>query len=344
MTSVRILDIAAEAGVSRSLVSKVLSGRMGTSTVRPELASRIRSIARARGFVPNAAARSLHSGRQDAVAVFLSRHGTEGSALVERFLDGVSCELARSGRRMELQFFHDEDDFRRNCLPAAARARVDGVLFGGSPYFDLAPVIGEIVARGLPVVTVFGDPVAPAAPNAGVSQEAVGETAARHLLQSGSNRPLALVSPGFAERVGERRLAGFRAALAEAGVPLPDDRVIAIRRTYTPKPDVLAHVADLARRGAIDAVFCESDRGAALVLNALLAAGVRVPESVKILGVDDSPYCSFTALPLSSVSGREKERAAAGVRLLDEALAGGTPAAVLLAPSVVARATTSTAL
>ena len=61
MTSVRILDIAAEAGVSRSLVSKVLSGRMGTSTVRPELASRIRSIARARGFVPNAAARSTPS-------------------------------------------------------------------------------------------------------------------------------------------------------------------------------------------------------------------------------------------------------------------------------------------
>jgi len=61
MTSVRILDIAAEAGVSRSLVSKVLSGRMGTSTVRPELASRIRSIAQARGFVPNAAARSTPS-------------------------------------------------------------------------------------------------------------------------------------------------------------------------------------------------------------------------------------------------------------------------------------------
>ena len=112
MPSVRILDIASEAGVSRSLVSKVLSGRMGTSTVRPEvdvvtysnplfmsgameysstpaldwewsmakyeseLASRIRRIAQARGFVPNAAARSLHSGRQDCIAVFLSRHGT----------------------------------------------------------------------------------------------------------------------------------------------------------------------------------------------------------------------------------------------------------------------------
>lgn len=221
---IRISDIAAEAGVSRSLVSKVLSGRMGTSTVRPELAARIRSIARMRGFVPNAAARSLHSGRQDAVAVFLSRHGTEGSALVERFLDGVAGELARTGRRMELQFFHDEEDFRRNCLPAAVRSRVDGVLLGGSLYFDIAPAIAEIGARGLPVATTFGDPAAPGVPNASVSQEAVGEVAAKHLLARGCRRPLLLPSLGFSGRIGERRLAGFREALAAAGVRLLEKR------------------------------------------------------------------------------------------------------------------------
>ena len=340
MTSVRILDIAADAGVSRSLVSKVLSGRMGTSTVRPELAARIRSIARARGFVPNAAARSLHSGRQDAVAVFFSRHGTEGSALVERFLDGAARELSRTGRRMGLHFFHDEEEFRRECLPLAFRARVDGVLVGGTPYFDTAPALREVVGRGLPVATVFGDPVAPEIPNAGVSQEAVGEVAARHLLSRGCRRPLVLSSPGFAERIGERRLAGFRAAFAAAGAPVSEDRVVAIRRTYAPKADALARIVAAARRRRIDAVFCESDRGAALVLNALLAAGVRVPGSVKVLGVDDSPFCSFAALPLSSVSGREKERAADGVRLLDEAIGGGAPASVLQRPVVAAREST----
>lgn len=340
MTSVRILDIAAEAGVSRSLVSKVLSGRMGTSTVRPELASRIRSIAQARGFVPNAAARSLHSGRQDAVAVFLSRHGTEGSALLERFLDGASRELSRTGRRMGLQFFHDEDEFRRECLPLAFRARVDGVLVGGMPYFDIAPALLEVAGRGLPVATVFGDPVAPEIPNAGVSQEAVGEVAARHLLSRGCRRPLALTSPGFSARIGERRLAGFRAAMEAAGAPVPDERVIAIRRTYAPKADALARIVAAARRREIDAVFCESDRGAALVLNALAGAGVRVPGRVKVLGVDDSPFCTFAAVPLSSVSTREKERAAAGVRQLDEAIGGGAPDSLLQRPAIVAREST----
>ena len=156
--------------------------------------------------------------------MFLSRHGTEGSALLERFLDGASRELSRTGRRMGLQFFHDEDEFRRECLPLAFRARVDGVLVGGMPYFDIAPALLEVAGRGLPVATVFGDPVAPEIPNAGVSQEAVGEVAARHLLSRGCRRPLALTSPGFSARIGERRLAGFRAAMEAAGAPVPEER------------------------------------------------------------------------------------------------------------------------
>ena len=121
---------------------------------------------------------------------------------------------------------------------------------------------------------------------------------------------------------------------------MADDRVVAIRRTYVPNADALGAIVAAAKRRAVDAVFCESDRGAALVLNALLAAGIRVPEQVKVLGVDDSPFCSLTTIPLSSVSTHEAERAAAGVRLLDEAIAGGAPASILRRPTVAARETT----
>ena len=76
------------------------------------------------------------------------------------------------------------------------------------------------------------------------------------------------------------------------------------------------------------------------MLNALLAAGVRVPGQVKVLGVDDSPFCALASIPLSSVSTHETERAAAGVRLLDEAIAGGAPASILRRPAVAARDTT----
>ncbi len=124
---------------------------------------------------------------------------------------------------------------------------------------------------------------------------------------------------------------------------MPDDRVVAIHRTYVPNADALARIVAAAKSRAIDAVFCESDRGAALVLNALLGAGVRVPGQVKLLGVDDSPFCALTPIPLASVSTHERERAAEGVRLLDEAIAGGAPASILHRPAVAARESTAAA-
>ena len=111
-------------------------------------------------------------------------------------------------------------------------------------------------------------------------------------------------------------------------------------RTRARQASTLARIVAAARRREIDAVFCESDRGAALVLNALAGAGVRVPGRVKVLGVDDSPFCDYATAPLSSVSTREKERAAAGVRQLDEAIGGGAPDSLLQRPAVVAREST----
>ena len=147
---IRISDIAEDVGVSRSLVSKVLSGRMGRSTVRPELAAKIQSRARELGYVPNVSARALFSGRQSAIGVFISRHGQPGSGLVEAFIDGVADELAKSRQRMILQFFHDEAGFD-DCLAVAHLSVLDGVVVAGGLYFDILPKIRTIRERGVPV-------------------------------------------------------------------------------------------------------------------------------------------------------------------------------------------------
>ena len=131
---------------------------------------------------------------------------------------------------------------RRRPLPRGRR------LLGGSLYFDIAPAIAEIGARGLPVATTFGDPAAPGVPNASVSQEAVGEVAARHLLARGCRRPLLLPSLGFSGRIGERRLAGFREALAAAGVRLLDEAIAGRAPASTlARPVVVARASTRSR-------------------------------------------------------------------------------------------------
>ena len=83
-----------------------------------------------------------------------------------------------------------------------------------------------------------------------------------------------------------------------------------------------------------------SDAQAAVVLRVLLSRGVRVPEEVKVIGVDNSPYCELCPVPLTSVSGRDDYRAAAAVRLLLRQIDGGAPESVSVEPVVVAREST----
>ena len=333
---VRICDIASEVGVSCSLVSKVLCGRMGNSTVRPALAERIKSVAKLRGYVPNASAKALFSGRQNTVAVFVSRHGHPESDLTEKFIDGVVSELSKTNRRMLLQFFHDEEDFRANCMPAAVRAVTDGAVVGGFPYFDIRPMLEAVIENGLPVATAFSNPISTCIPNSGVSQEQVGYCAARHLIECGCRRPLFF---HVNEADGHLRLSGFRRMMAEAGLHFGGSQIYEIG-SFDSEEASVRMAAPLLSKMKYDGIAAESDSAAVLMMNAMLAAGIRIPENVRVLGIDDSPLCRFTMVPLSSISGRDQERGARAIRLLDKIGEGGEPENEELDPVVVPRAST----
>ena len=334
---IRISDIAEDVGVSRSLVSKVLSGRMGRSTVRPELAAKIQSRARELGYVPYVSARALFSGRQSAIGVFMSRHGQPGSGLVEAFIDGVADELAKSRQRMILQFFHDEAGFD-DCLAVAHLSVLDGVVVAGGLYFDILPKIRTIRERGVPVASMFDVPIAPDVSNAGIDQTEVGYVATRHLVECGCRRPafIRIARPEI-----NLRFAGYRRALDEAGIAFSQDRICTLRTYEIAK--LPAQIEALVRSGVpFDGIVAESDRQSATVLRTLLAAGIHVPRDVKVIGIDDSPVCGFTTIPLSSVSGQDRRRAALAVRLLIEEIDGKLPRHVLTPPIVSARESTAT--
>lgn len=333
---VRIADIAHDVGVSTALVSKVLSGRMGKSSVRPELARKIRDHAEALGYIPNSSARALVNGRQDVIGVFISRHGQPGSGLVEALIDGVSDELTRTRQRMILQFFHDEPDFDA-CLAVAHRSTMDGVVVGGAPYFDLAPKLHAIRARGVPVATMFDRPLADEIPNAGIDQTEVGRVATLHLIERGCRNPAFI---RIARPEGNLRFTGYRRALEEAGLPFRRELLCTLRSYEITK--LPAQIEELIRSGVpFDGVVAESDRQSSAVLRTLLAAGIRVPQAVKLIGVDDSPVCEFATVRLSSVSGQDRRRAALAVRLLQEILGGKPPRHCVTPPVVAARESTA---
>ena len=335
---VRISDIAADLGVSRSLVSKVLSGRMGKSSVRPDLAAKIHARAKHLGYVPSASAKALFSGRQNVIGVFISRHGQPGSGLTEALIDGIAAELVRTQQRMMLQFFHEEPDFDL-CMKLAHRSNLDGVVVAGAPYFNLLPKLQEILGRDIPVATMLDVPLSPRIPNVGIDQTEVGRLATLHLIEQGCRRPVFLRVSTMA--VPSLRFNGYRKALDESGIPYRPELVCKMS-SYEPK--VVPRLIDelLATGVPFDGVATESDLQSSAVLRALLSAGKQVPNDIKLIGIDDAPVCQYCVIPLSSVSGQDHKRAGLAVKLLNEVIDGSPVRNLVIPPIVMARESSTT--
>ncbi len=332
---VRISDIATRLGVSRSLVSKVLCGHMGKSSVRPELGQRIRDCAAELGYVPNAAARALFSGRQNAVGVFLLCDDPSAESLREMLVTGVVRALSQGERHIVLHFAHDPVTFRKG-IGILRQSLVDGVIVGGVDLAGVDNPIRQIAATGVPFVTAQDIPVSASIPNAGLSQRAVLQVAARHLLERGCRKPLYIHVPS---EVGNLRLEGFRSVLAEAGLPCAPNQVVSMPRFFGDDAALLQTLRSAIRDG-VDGIVARTDFDAALLLNGLHSAGIRVPEDVRLIGIGDLPLCQFSAVPPSSVSARDNERSVLAVRLLDELIATGSVRHLEVEPVAIVRKTT----
>ncbi len=122
-----------------------------------------------------------------------------------------------------------------------------------------------------------------------------GHEVGAHLLGRGRTELIYLGAPHLYPSTFER-LDGVRKALGRAGVELPDERVL-------PEDSAgLQSAIDLAVGGEINAVVCNSDRSAALLMREALNAGLRIPEQLAIAGFDDQPLARLLGVPLTTIA------------------------------------------
>lgn len=295
-------DIARALDVSPSLVSKVLNRRLrGRSSASKQKVQAIFDKARELDYQKNAMATALVKGRQDAMAVYVHEHGVEGSEITSRTIKGVAAATARLGQRLMLHYYSTPEEFAR-LIPMAHRSNVDGLILVGIAISRSADALDQLLRRQLPVVTVYDRQVHPGFPNVGLDQSRLSAAAVRHLIDRGCRRIGLIDVPSG----GERR-AGYLRTLAEAGLE-HDPRLIAHVTGFSASVGEQAVHAWRSQQVEFDAVVGLSDQHAAGAINALLRLGRRVPEDVKVIGIDNSPFCDFYIVPISSVSQETTER------------------------------------
>ncbi|CAM5293894.1 LacI family DNA-binding transcriptional regulator [Streptomyces pilosus] len=304
-------EVAALAGVGRGTVSRVINNAAGVKE------STRRTVQRAiaeLGYVPNLAARSLAGRRADAVALVMTEPDWRmfGEPFFSEIVRSVGDALTDTKVQLLLTLVRTDAE-RRRFVEYARGGRVDGVMLMSVHAEDALPdMLAEV---GLPTVLLgrrSGDEGVTYvdADNAGGARSAV-----THLLDSG-RRSVATVTGPLDMYVAQCRLRGYREALLRAGVESRPSWIA--EGDFSEDSGRRATAGLLERAPEIDAVFAASDTMAAGALNALRAAGRRVPEDVAVIGFDDFPLAQHTDPKLTTVRQPLEDIGRTMVRLLLE--------------------------
>lgn len=324
--TVSLKDIANDLNVSVSLVSKVLNNRLGTTYANPKTASAIRARASELNYQKNRSAEALSTGRQDVFGVFIHPLGAKGSGIVEELLRGVAAALEETGRRMWLVFFLTDEEFVKSAKKVH-RGIVDGLILGGCPHHELTGELLKLQDKDIPIVTIHDEQVHEKLVNVGADQTSLSHMATEHLIAQGCTRIAHIDTQA-------KRTLGFFEALSDAGVAADRQLVYPSHNDFEYKAGERAAKHWIDQGLVFDGVVTQSDQQALGVLHTLIKAGVRVPQDVKIAGIDDSDICESSIVSLTSISEQYGQRGRKAVEIM-LAMTQGKKAASVNIPALL---------
>jgi LacI family transcriptional regulator len=326
-------DIAREIGLSQSTVSRALRG---DPRVAPETRARVKAAAERLGYLPDAAARVLSSGRTRTVGVVVADILNPFYPEIVEVLHG---ELLHEGYATVLLNEPLGPD-----LAGQLRGRtVDGLIVVAATLG--ATFVEQLPALGIPLVLLNRYVDGAEVDRVLSDNVAGGALAVEHLLELGHRRIGLIAGPADTSTARDREQ-GMRAALERRGVAFDP----ALRRegpfTHESGHQHCSELLGLAQPPT--AIVCASDVVAFGALDAAKRLGVPVPGRLSVIGYDDIAMAGWEAFALTTVRQPLARMARRAVRVLLERLqapaaAAGAPAArrELFPPQLVKRETTA---
>ncbi|MFT4234993.1 MAG: LacI family DNA-binding transcriptional regulator [Microbacterium sp.] len=318
--------VAAEAGVSVATVSKVLNSR---SDISEATRARVSAVLAAHGH-------EVRPRRPRETGLFDVRIVNLEGAWAEAVVLGAAAAAKRHGKDLVLTVDPDADDCDGWVRHALSRG-TDGLL----SIVAVPTASGrEALAReGVPFVAV--DPLHATPPGtlviASTNYQGAFD-ATRHLLELGHRRIATITGPVEQDNA-LARLAGYQAALLQAGLPDDADLIIRARYGITDGYESTKKLLQLDERPT--AIFAASDDTAIGAIRAIREAGLHVPDDLSVIGFDDVPYARWTDPPLSTIRQPLKRMGNAAVEMLARARDGRVDVGrTELATTLVARTST----
>lgn len=285
-----IIDVARQAGVSPSTVSRVLSGN---AVVAPATKEKVLAAVRALGYQPNALAQGLKSGSIKTIGLVIPN---VRNLVFPAAIRGIEDTAMQHGYAVVLCNTDEDPAKERFYVDGLRRRLVDGFIFstarpGHEQYLALHregfPVVSLIRNQGSEVDAVVLD------------NFAGGYLGTQYLLSRGLRR-IAIINGNLEVLLYRQRFDGFRQALAEAGLAV-DEKMVAYNADDW--ADGYKAMRAMLQHGCRpEAVFATSDPKAIGAMRAIKEAGLAIPGDISVLGFDDCDLAPLLDPPLTTVA------------------------------------------
>lgn len=342
---ITLREVAKKAGVSVSTTSSVLNGLAAQARISPATAARVEEAARSLGYHHNALAKSLRTGKSNAIGIIahsLPAHsGQMTQAAARVFID--------QGYQVALKDITWHPDDEAKLVTELLSQRIDGLFLQANTYPEVGyegheayEVLLNLAQSGFPMVRVDGAKGLPI-DAVNLDREYGAYMATSHLLELGHRRIAYSLRRDHTAPRCLARIQGYDRAFKEWGVPVDEKLFIDVPDEVAEKD---AHAAGhqvmldlLETRPDATALITTNDEVAIGALCAAYQAGVRVPDDMAIVGFTGSAEGRYAMVPLTTVMFPWEAMAREAAGLLQERLEGfkGKPRTLTLTPELVIR-------
>jgi LacI family transcriptional regulator len=303
-----IAEVARRASVSASTVSRVLNG---DSRVGEAYRRRVMRAVAELNYRPNRLARNLRKQRSASIGIVVS--DIENPHFTE-MVRAVEDHAYRAGHAVLVCNTDETPDKQRVYLDVMLDERVLGVII--SPSDPGGPEIGTLLDAGIPVIA-FDREVADPRADAVIADNVAGARTAVELLVAQGRREIVLVGGRQDVETGAERLDGFTLGMVTAGL---EPRSVAgdfrIDGGYAAVRELLAG------RDRPTGLVVANNFMTLGALRAIREAGVRVPDELALVAIDDPPWAPFVEPPLTTLAQPVRKMAADAMELLLQRVAG----------------------
>jgi len=308
-----LADIARAANVSLMTASRAINQKPGVSE---DVRQRILALAAEMGYRPNAIARSLATRQTTTIGLVVPDITNPFFAQVARGVEDAAFE-----NQYSVFLLNTNEDRQREsaALDSLWQKDIDGIILCSSRLTE-AELTAQI--QRFPALVLINREVKNPPANLvtiNVDDRQIARLAVEHFLADG-RRQIGCIGGPAASFSSRRRLAGYRRALKEAGLPVDSSLVEnALPNTEGGRQ---ATAALLARQPALDAIFAFNDLIAVGAMQACQETGRRVPEDIAIIGVDDIPLAEIIRPRLTTLHLNLAHMGRLGVHTLLQIIAG----------------------